>query len=474
MNSRLRPVCASAPGKVILFGEHSVVYGQPAVAAALSDLRIVVLLTPHHQQDDNDSTGSAAKIRVILPDLPVDCQLPTSVLWAVKDQLKAPPTAQCSQLLDQVVRNFGQTRQGRDITDQSTIHAILPLLYLISQLAPTFMLEQSVGCTVQVRSINLPVGAGLGSSAAFGVACAAALWQWHEPLGDSTVSSLLSSSSLPVTPSLKSLQEINRCAFYSEILLHGRPSGIDNTVSCQGGALLFTRSHHEVSLQPLPMPQQQPPLHLLLVYTHVPRHTKQLVAAVRALYDAHPTIVTPILQAMGQIATTFGQLVVDSGAAASASLSKQSTWSLSTVLTLVRTNQSLLTALGVSHPSLDRICTVVQQVCPDQAAAKLTGAGGGGCAMIVLDSTSTGTKLRETLVAALQAAARPDYQFDFLSSTVGGDGVLYVPPSQFPPTLVRSTTRRSRAALAKWLPTAAILAATSTAVWVLSQRRKGS
>ena len=38
-----RSIC-SAPGKVILFGEHAVVFGVTAIAAALSDLRIVVQL----------------------------------------------------------------------------------------------------------------------------------------------------------------------------------------------------------------------------------------------------------------------------------------------------------------------------------------------------------------------------------------------------------------------------------------------
>jgi mevalonate kinase len=37
-------IISSAPGKTILFGEHAVVYGVTAIAAALSDLRMFVEL----------------------------------------------------------------------------------------------------------------------------------------------------------------------------------------------------------------------------------------------------------------------------------------------------------------------------------------------------------------------------------------------------------------------------------------------
>ena len=44
-------------------------------------------------------------------------------------------------------------------------------------------------------------------------------------------------------------------------------------------------------------------------------------------------------------------------------------------------NQHLLNAVGVGHPALDRVCAVARE---RGLTAKLTGAGGGGCAFIII------------------------------------------------------------------------------------------
>ncbi|GKY93267.1 mevalonate kinase [Mayamaea pseudoterrestris] len=90
-------VCASAPGKVILFGEHAVVYGEPALAAALSDLRIAVRVKP---------TFDDQMIRIQMPDLshPIDFEIPMErVMSDLKDKLKIPPTPACAEAIEEIL-----------------------------------------------------------------------------------------------------------------------------------------------------------------------------------------------------------------------------------------------------------------------------------------------------------------------------------------------------------------------------------
>eukprot|EP00978_Attheya_sp_CCMP212_P021685 scaffold63696_cov27-Attheya_sp.AAC.1 len=167
-----------------------------------------------------------------------------------------------------------------------SLSALIPLVYLLNILMRDNLVSSNddvhvVTTEVVVRSDRLPVGAGLGSSAAFGVASAAALWQLSQ---NSTTPNRESKSDKPTK---EELNVINQLALYSETLVHGTPSGLDNTVSTFGGAVCYTKDilHQTVTLEPLWSPsssssdkQEKQLLHILLTNTHVPRSTKKLVS----------------------------------------------------------------------------------------------------------------------------------------------------------------------------------------------------
>lgn len=64
---------------------------------------------------------------------------------------------------------------------------------------------------------ELPVGMGLGSSAAYSVSLVAGLWNIFGYL-----------------KGIENKEMINNWAFQAECIMHGTPSGIDNTVSTFG------------------------------------------------------------------------------------------------------------------------------------------------------------------------------------------------------------------------------------------------
>ena len=75
-------------------------------------------------------------------------------------------------------------------------------------------------------------------------------------------------------------EEVNRWAFISEKVLHGTPSGVDNSVSVFGGALAYTKSGFAGKKGGMEPIQGFKSLKFLLTDSKVPRDTKALVTGV--------------------------------------------------------------------------------------------------------------------------------------------------------------------------------------------------
>ena len=110
-------------------------------------------------------------------------------------------------------------------------------------------------------------------------------------------------------------------------------------------------------------------------------------------------------------------------------------------------NQSLLCALGVSHPSLDAITNLTYGLYDElKCTTKLTGAGGGGCAFTFLEGDDN-VKRRCEIVkrkidslrniesnrivnnGAENSKSQPKcdlWTFESFTSAVGGRGVMWM------------------------------------------------
>ena len=117
------------------------------------------------------------------------------------------------------------------------------------------------------------MSAGLGSSASLSVALAAVM---------------LHSKSPETSPDLEA---ICQAGFMGEKMIHGNPSGIDNTIVTYGGMISYVAgetTHIE----------NTPSLPLLIVETGVPRQTKAMVEKVCTLSEQFPTIANQIFDAI--------------------------------------------------------------------------------------------------------------------------------------------------------------------------------
>ena len=296
---------ATAPGKVILFGEHAVVYGRPAIAAPVSQVRATAVLTP---SPDNH-------IHLIAPDL--------SLYHTLAE-------ADAENPLAMAVRQVAMT---------------------LNQTLPPF----SLTVTSQI-----PIASGMGSGAAITAAIIRALAQYLD----------LSASQTWVSD----------LTYEVEKLHHGTPSGIDNTVVAYEQPVYFVRQHPQNRIEAF---QVKRPLPLLIADTGIRSSTKVVVGDVRRQWQADPTHFEALFDGCGQIADQ-ARAAIERG-------------DLMEIGRLMNQNHSLLQAMAVSSPELDRLVTAANQV--GALGAKMSGAGRGGNVIALIEEGKE-TAVREALLAA--------------------------------------------------------------------------
>ncbi|TFD32240.1 hydroxymethylglutaryl-CoA reductase, degradative [Cryobacterium cryoconiti] len=297
-------------GKIILLGEHSVVYGYHAIAAPI---------------------GLSVRAQVTR-----------------QASLRAP-----------VIADWDSDGSVREPLRADLSHRVAALI--ASRLGVS-----AAGVRVDVFS-HLPRASGLGASAAFAVAVIRAVADSFQlTISDAEVSSL---------------------AFECEQIVHGTPSGIDNTVATFGRSVLFQKTDapggHTIRdiFTPHPIP-------IVIGLSGVESLTAQTVGLVRTAWQRNPTRYDAI----------FSQ--IDGLVLAGVDALRRG--DVAELGELMNINQGLLNALQVSSPEIEALVAIARRA--GALGAKLTGGGGGGAMIAIAEPGGT-----EPIMAAMRSAGYTTY-----------------------------------------------------------------
>jgi mevalonate kinase len=301
------PVFARAPGKIILAGEHFVVLGAPAVAMAI-DLYSQVRVTTKN--------GSGVD---------VDADIPLRFLAG----------------------------KGRNPVIPDPRQLLRPL-QLAAEATLKHVRRSDHGLRVNVEC-EIPVAAGLGSSA-------------------STTVAIISATARANGIEL-SRKQIFKLAFVPENFLHGKPSGVDQATCVYGGMIQFIRPFTVTPLQP-----KKGPL-ILVCDTGIHHSTKALVGAVVQKSRIEKTLFQDHIAKVREISKGVVKALKEGDD--------------EDLGVLMYQNHQILRKIGVSHPRLNHLVEVARHA--GALGAKLTGAGGGGCIIVLSRSISDRDKISRVL-----------------------------------------------------------------------------
>ena len=297
---------ASACGKLILLGEHAVVYHSPAIAIPLTSLRVRVTVEPGIGQPQGKIHLKAAMLGL-----------------------------------------------DHDLSELGEGHFLVQTLELLFSFLG---LQQHPTCRISLTS-ELPIAAGLGSSAAIAV-------------------SLLRAMSAFLGHPLEH-QELNDLAYKSEQAVHGRPSGIDNTVITNEKPVYYQRGEELQFIQP------GRELSFVVADSGIRKSTRESTAQIAEDLAADPDSIRPHLDAISELvkeSKRFFQI-----------------GDIEALGIAMNADQEHLSALRLSCPELDALILAARQA--GALGAKLTGGGMGGH-MLALVTPETEEAVRQALISA--------------------------------------------------------------------------
>lgn len=288
-------------GKVILLGEHSVVHGRYALAMAVE---------------------RGAEVRAELrPAGPTTLQIEP---WGVS------------------------VTAGTPCPGRETLQKALDT-------ARAFYIDD---CELALHAeVRLPSGAGMGSSAALGVALLRAM---DEARGLQ-----------------RSDHELCERSLAWERIFHGNPSGVDNAMATYGGIALFRKGEGLTRVVPRHRPR------LLAGYSGSPGPTIEMVASVARQYERDPARIGKLFDAIEAL-VNYGKVALEHG-------------DLKGLGQLMTINHKLLSALLLSTDTLEEM--IAAALAAGALGAKVTGGGGGGCMLALVDSDESHARVKHTLEA---------------------------------------------------------------------------
>ena len=304
----------SVPGKVILFGEHFVIYGTKAILCAIDK-----------------------RIRVT-----------SQVIEERKIKIKS---------------DFGNIEAEVDSSSNDSIDLMKPFVYLATHTLKRF--KKNCGIEIKIES-EIPPGIGLGSSSASCVAVAASISGLFEKLPK---------------------EDILKLAIEAERTIFKNTSGADCSVCTFGGLAEYDIKNGFKKIN------SKVDFDLIIANSKQSHLTNEVVEKVRKFKENNKE--------------SFASLYKQESALIQNALLALSKNDLSLLGSLMSKNQLLLEQIGVSTDKLD---ILVKEAKKMSFGAKITGAGGGGCIIALVDNSNLSQTLTNLKNHDEAFSARIDYK----------------------------------------------------------------